>query len=67
MRPFVDEEKCVGCGACFEVCPVKPKVMEVQEIPGKGRKSVIVHPDFCDFGGACVDACPVRAFQLIKD
>jgi formate hydrogenlyase subunit 6/NADH:ubiquinone oxidoreductase subunit I len=67
MYPFVDEEKCIGCGACFEVCPVKPKVMEIREVEGKGRKSVIVHPEVCDFGGACVDACPVRAFQLIKD
>jgi ferredoxin len=67
MRPSVDELKCIGCGACFKVCPVKPKVMELREVEGKGKKSVIAHPEVCDFGGACVRACPTGAFQLVKD
>jgi ferredoxin len=65
MRPFVDEAKCIGCGACVKVCPVKPKVMELREIEESGKKSVIVHPEACDFGGACVEVCPTKAFQLI--
>ena len=66
MRPLVDESKCIGCAACFKVCPVRPKVMEIREVEGKGKKSVIVHPEVCDFGGACVRACPTGAFQLAK-
>ena len=67
MRPFVDKNKCIGRVACFKACPVKPKVMEIREIAGKSKKSVIVHPEACDFGGACVKACPTRAFQLAKN
>ncbi len=66
MRPLVDESKCIGCGACFKVCPVIPKVMEIREVEGKGKKSMIIHPEACDFGGACVRACPTEAFRLAK-
>jgi len=52
MRPSVDQSKCNGCGACFKVCPVKPEVMEIIEIEGKGEKAVIVHPEACDLGEA---------------
>ena len=24
MIPVVDEEKCIGCGACENLCPVSP-------------------------------------------
>jgi formate hydrogenlyase subunit 6/NADH:ubiquinone oxidoreductase subunit I len=67
MHPSVDESKCIGCGACFKVCPVKPKVMEMREVEGKGKKSVIIHPESCDFGGACVKVCLSQAFQLTGD
>ena len=66
-HPTIDETKCIGCDACFKVCPVTPKVIEIVEIEGRGKKSVIVHPEACDFGGACVKVCPTRAFQLTKD
>jgi ferredoxin len=66
MRPLVNEDLCIGCGACFSVCPADPKVMEHREIEDKGRKSVIAHPEGCDFGGACVNVCPTGAFQLVN-
>ena len=62
MRPFVNEDPCMGCGGCFSVCPADPKVVELREIEGKGRKSVMIHPEACDFGGACVSVCPTGAF-----
>jgi NAD-dependent dihydropyrimidine dehydrogenase PreA subunit len=40
--------------------------MEIVEIEGEGEKALIVHPEVCDFGGACVEACPTGAFQLDK-
>ena len=49
MRPIVDDSICIGCGACYDVCPVEPKVMELREIKDKGMKSIIVNPEVCDF------------------
>jgi formate hydrogenlyase subunit 6/NADH:ubiquinone oxidoreductase subunit I len=40
--------------------------MEIVEMEGEGKKALIVHPEVCDFGGACVEACLTGAFQLIK-
>jgi ferredoxin len=67
MRPSADQSKCNGCGSYFKVCPVKPKVMKIMEIEGKGQKAIIVHDEVCDFGGACVTVCPTGAFQPGKE
>ena len=67
MRPYVVEDKCIGCGKCFDVCPMDPKVMIIKEVKGKGKKSIIVHPEVCDFGAVCVYACPTKAFRIIED
>jgi NAD-dependent dihydropyrimidine dehydrogenase PreA subunit len=47
------------------VCPVEPKVMELKEIESNAIKSVIVNPQSCDFGAACIRVCPTGAFKLI--
>lgn len=48
------------------VCPLTPKVIELREVEGKGKKAVAVHPETCDGGGACVHACPTGAFRLVE-
>jgi len=30
LRPVVDEERCVGCGICENVCPVEPAAIIVR-------------------------------------
>jgi len=58
MRPYVDEEKCITCGACHDVCPADPNVFEIED------KSKVVHPEACIECGACEEACPVDAIEL---
>lgn len=58
MRPYVDEELCITCGACEEVCPADPVVFVIED------KSKVVHPEACTECGACVEACPTEAIVL---
>jgi NAD-dependent dihydropyrimidine dehydrogenase PreA subunit len=48
----VDKEKCVGCGACVNVCPAGA-------ISVKNDKAVI--SDKCVDCGRCVQVCPADA------
>ena len=60
MEPIIDEEKCIGCGNCQEVCPA---VFHLNETIGKAE---VLDPD-CELAGCCEAAaenCPVEAITL---
>jgi NAD-dependent dihydropyrimidine dehydrogenase PreA subunit len=63
MIPKVDEEKCIGCGACVSVCPANPTVFAMADTDA-GPKSKVKNPDSCIACGACVNSCPVEAIKL---
>jgi ferredoxin len=55
--PVVDENLCIGCGHCVELCP---QVFELED-----EKSRVVGPEKC---GSCncqeaIDTCPVLAIS----
>lgn len=52
-KPEFHDEDCVGCGACFEVCPAK--AIEMQDI--KGKRILTVNWDMCIFCGQCQANC----------
>lgn len=56
MAAVVDKEKCVGCGACKEECPVEAIKIE--------NDKAVVNADDCVSCGACVEACPVEAITV---
>lgn len=50
----VDQDTCVGCGACEGACPVSAISLD-----GKAK----VDQDTCIECGACVATCPVSAIS----
>ncbi|MFO8090730.1 MAG: 4Fe-4S binding protein [Desulfatiglandaceae bacterium] len=58
-KPEVDEEKCVGCGECVDVCPVD--VYELQD-----EKSVPVNAEECIGCESCVEVCEHDAITVTE-
>jgi len=52
-RPEFHEEDCVGCGACFQVCPAG--AIEMQDV--RGKRILTVNWDMCIFCGQCQANC----------
>jgi ferredoxin len=55
----IDEEKCVGCGACAEACHEGA----IEMIDGKAR---LVREDYCDGLGDCLPECPAGAIAFVE-
>lgn len=65
ITAIVDEERCIGCGRCADICPyhaieLAEKEVILEEITLKIRKSS-VNPAVCKGCGTCVVTCPVEA------
>ena len=58
----VDEEKCIGCGLCVEVCSFAAITLE--EIEGKGYRAKNI-PASCKGCGLCASSCPQHAIDML--
>jgi len=57
-QPEYNEEKCVGCLACVEVCPVAAlDYKDVIDKNGVSKRILIHYTDTCIFCGQCEAAC----------
>ncbi len=56
----VDENKCIGCGACIQVCTYGAIEFKMTKF---GKKAV-VNPILCKGDGLCNSKCPTGAIQL---
>lgn len=56
MAVQVNDQDCVGCGACVDTCPAGALEM--------GDSVVVVNEADCVDCGACVDTCPAGALSL---
>jgi NAD-dependent dihydropyrimidine dehydrogenase PreA subunit len=55
----VDQEKCIGCGECVDICPVD--VYEMQD-----EKSVPVNEAECIGCESCVEVCEQEAITVTE-
>ncbi|RLI37897.1 hypothetical protein DRO55_00135 [Candidatus Bathyarchaeota archaeon] len=56
----IDSEKCIGCGACAQVCTAD--AIDVLDL--EGRRVVEVNYGHCSFCAFCQDECPTEAIRL---
>ncbi|MFA6349434.1 MAG: 4Fe-4S binding protein [Candidatus Omnitrophota bacterium] len=57
---IIDEEKCIGCGACVELCP--KKILYIDE---KSGKCAVSDESQCDRKRGCMKICPVGAIKIV--
>jgi hydrogenase-4 component H len=62
-RPVLDGEKCLGCGACAQVCP--PRLISV--VDDGNTRNVEVDYSRCTYCARCQDVCPAGAIKLSSD
>lgn len=53
----IDEEKCIGCGACADACHEGA----IEMIDGKAK---LTREDYCDGLGDCLPTCPADAISF---
>jgi Ni,Fe-hydrogenase III small subunit/NAD-dependent dihydropyrimidine dehydrogenase PreA subunit len=58
-----DSEKCIGCGACAQVC--SSDAIDVLEKDGK--REIKVNYGHCSFCAFCEDECPTQAIKLTQE
>ena len=57
----IDADKCIGCGACVNVCPV-----DLYNIVDEKSK-LTGNPDDCVLCKACETSCPVGAIKVTEE
>ncbi|MFH1201988.1 MAG: 4Fe-4S binding protein [Candidatus Omnitrophota bacterium] len=57
------KDDCMGCGACFQVCPAR--AIEMNDV-GDNR-ILIVHWDLCIFCGQCQANCPTEKGIMLSN
>ena len=58
---MIDTEKCIGCQACIEICPIHA-IDFLRDLWGEGRASV--NADRCIKCGSCNRICPALNAEL---
>lgn len=60
MPPVIDEQKCIGCGVCADICPLQ--VFSYK--PKENKTPKVQRPYECWHCNACVLDCKAKAIEL---
>lgn len=55
--PYIDEQRCIGCRRCVEVCPT-------QALDQITDKAYLRYPERCNYCTVCEEVCPTSAIAL---
>ena len=64
FRPLVNADKCIACGTCERLCPVRNIVMTDREEPNSKYELVAAIGPHCTECLGCVHVCPQQAIEL---
>ncbi len=64
-KPVVDEENCVGCETCANVCP--PHAITFTDDKEKGIRTIVRDYGKCIFCGQCQDHCITGKGVILSD
>ncbi|MFC1501319.1 4Fe-4S binding protein [Elusimicrobiota bacterium] len=56
-KPIPSDEKCIGCGACANVCPANAIELKDNITNKQAKRELIWHYDLCIFCGQCESLC----------
>lgn len=64
MPPVIDQEKCIACGTCIDVCSEDVFLIDKRKVENGENLPVTAHPEFCYHCYLCVKECPAEAIWL---
>ncbi len=64
FRPAVNETKCIGCGICSRVCPMRNITLSDREEPTADHSQLAAIGPHCTACLACLHACPQQAIEV---
>jgi len=64
-RPYINHDRCIGCGSCASACP--SDAIEVEDLADEGYRKITLFLGRCMFCGRCSDVCPEGAIELTKE
>lgn len=65
FRPAVREDKCIGCGICERICPMRNITVNDREEEKEGLSDMVAHVGpHCTACLGCVHACPQQALEV---
>lgn len=63
----VDNNACIGCGACASECPDNWELKEMDEgYKGRPKVAVLDNEEDYEKNKAAMDICPVQAIKIAK-
>lgn len=60
LQILVDEDKCIACGKCEEICPKAAKIWKITNV------AHILDLRYCHVCTLCAMECPTNCIKIIR-